>query len=164
MLSIPTSNQTRRPLHQTYTVIILALFAIISFFIYIFLYTSHASVVPKTYPESSPFPLHTISDLYAKNISTGTYNTEGYIVFIYNCPPCPKRVTCKPCFDDHIVLSENNQPIETIGASETKLILPVKSPKQFHLGQKYRFSIQLMSNEWKKKMNAIKILGYTSVP
>src|SRR5437763_1071692 len=41
---------------------------------------------------------------------SGSYNTEGYVVLNYLCPPCPPGAECKPCLmESNIVISESHQ-------------------------------------------------------
>ena len=56
---------------------------------------------------SDNYPFYTISEINNIN-STGIYNTQGYIVFISYCLPCPKGALCEKCDEPHIVISEKN--------------------------------------------------------
>lgn len=118
----------------------------------------------RTYPESSNFSFFSIHDFKQKNLAQGAYDTEGYVVKKYECPPCPKGALCKPCMRDNIVISENNKILETYSLSNTEMIIFVDEPKQFDLGKKYKFSVRLL--EYKstgEPINDIELMGYSSV-
>src|SRR3989338_1088230 len=85
----------------------------------------------KTYPPVSNYDFYQVRELKQNNFSSGNYNTEGYVVKIYECPSCPADALCKPCMRDNIVISENNKIIDQYNLTETDLIVFVDEPKQF---------------------------------
>jgi len=95
-------------------------------------------------PQSSNYTFYPIHEIKQNKFTSGTYNTEGYVVEIYTCLPCPKAALCEPCTRDNIVISENNKLLETYTLSESEMILFANNPKQFDLGRKYRFSIKIL--------------------
>ena len=118
----------------------------------------------RTYPEGSNFSFYAIHDFKQKNLTPGTYNTEGYVVKIYVCLPCPKDALCKLCMKDNIVISENNKVLDTYSLTNTEMIVFADKPKQFEIGKKYKFSVKLL--EYKstgESINDIELVGYSSI-
>lgn len=117
----------------------------------------------RTYPGSLNFNFYSVSQFKDKNPSSGTYNTEGYIVKKYECPPCPKGAMCKTCMEDNIVISEINKVLDTYSLHNTEMIIFVKNPDQFEVGKKYRFSVQVReSKSTSEPINDIELVGYNS--
>ena len=118
--------------------------------------------VNTTYPQISNYTFYPIHEIKQNKFSSGTYNTEGYVVKIYTCPPCQKGAQCKPCMRDNIVISENNQLLETYTLYDKEMVLFADNPKQFELGEKYQFSIKI--HDYKstgEPINDVEIIGYT---
>lgn len=114
-----------------------------------------------TYPQTSNFVFYPIHEIKLNKFDSGTYNTEGYVVKIYTCPPCPKGAQCKPCMKDNIVISENNKLLETYSLSDKEMILFVNSPKQFELGEKYIFSMKILNyKSTGEPINDVEVIGY----
>lgn len=117
-----------------------------------------------TYPQTSNFAFYPIHEIKLNKFISGTYNTEGYVVKIYTCPPCPKGAQCKPCMRDNIVISENNKLLETYSLSDKEIILFSDNPNQFDLGKKYKFSIKILDyKSTGESINDIEIIGYNSL-
>lgn len=117
-----------------------------------------------TYPQTSNYTFYSIHEIKQNKFSSGTYNTEGNVVKIYTCPPCPTGAQCKPCMRDNIVISENNQILETYSLSDKEIILFADNPKQFELGKKYQFSIKILDyKSTGEPVNDAEIIGYNSL-
>ena len=118
----------------------------------------------RTYPAScdSNIIFYPINKIKQNNLASGTYNTEGFVVKIYTCPPCPKGVMCKRCMQDNIVISMDNKIHESYSLTENELIIFAKNPKQFELGKKYRFTIKILDYESTGEPN-IELVGYDLV-
>jgi len=117
----------------------------------------------KAYTSISNFDFYSIHELKQKNVSEGSYNTEGYVVKIYTCPPCPKYALCKMCMGNNIVISEENKILETYSLAEKDLIIftSLSNLKQFELGKKYNFSINITKyKSTREPLNDIKLIGY----
>ena len=117
----------------------------------------------KTYPSISNFDFYSIHEIKQNNISEGSYNTEGYVVKIYTCPPCPKDALCKMCMEPNIVISEDNKMLDTYSLTEKELLIFTShsNPKQFKLGKIYQFSINITPlKSTGKSLNDIRLLGY----
>jgi len=72
------------------------------------------------------------------------YTTEGYVVMMDECPPCPVEAVCAPCPPDYIVISPNKKLIsypDQIGPNDLQVNL--NGPVDLKLGKKYRFKLQL---------------------
>lgn len=98
---------------------------------------------PSSEETKRPLNFYTISELNQKNFGFGTYETEGYVVFIYHCY-CPKGALCKPCMQNNIIVSTRNQIKSSYSLSDQDLILFSDDIKQFDLGKKYTFIIQIL--------------------
>ena len=46
------------------------------------------------------------ADLKKWNSANETFQIEGYVIDIYNCPPCGPGMMCKPCIPNNITLVE----------------------------------------------------------
>ncbi len=116
----------------------------------------------RTYPESFDYPFYSISDIKEMNFSGGNFiNTEGYIVKIYECPRCPPGSYCKMCMGKNIVISEDNKKLKLYDLTEKDMIIFADNTKQFNLGEKYKFSIQITDyKSTSESMNDIKLIGY----
>jgi len=117
----------------------------------------------KTYPSVSNLEFYSIHELKQNNFSEGNYNTEGYVVKIYTCPPCPKGALCKMCMEPNIVISEDNKNLDVYSLTEKELLIftSYSNPNQFELGKKYRFSINITQyKSTGEPLNDIKLVGY----
>lgn len=127
-----------------------------------------ACSTPKTYPKVSDFKYHKISDINNLNPKEGEqFNTEGYVVRIYECPPCPKESICEPCFtNDFIIISEDNQLNNKIlgreNLSKNELLIYTTEADKFELGKKYKVSVKVLySNHLNIDFtNDIELVGY----
>ena len=94
-----------------------------------------------TYPLAGNYPNYSLEDLIADSqndsLKAGQYNTEGYVIDVFSCPPCPAGAVCMPCTPDAIIVSETS--IET----EKQLRIEAENLGQFKIGQKYTFSITI---------------------
>ena len=118
-------------------------------------------IVDRGYPASSNYEFYSIRDLKNKNLDVGFYDTEGYVVKKYECPPCPAGAQCKPCMRNNVVISENNIPLETYSLSNTELIIFVDYSQRFEMGKKYRFSIKLLDSKTTgESINDVELVGF----
>lgn len=117
------------------------------------------------YPASSDATFYTIQELNQEPVQPGTYNTEGFAVKLYDCPPCPRGAVCKPCMGSNIVLSENKLPIETYNQlTSDELIVFVDRAEQFEIGSKYLMTIQVLernSTGNPNGLNDVELVGFT---
>lgn len=117
----------------------------------------------KTYPSILIFNFYSIHEIKQQRLGPGSYNTEGYVVKIFTCPPCPTGALCKPCMGESIVISEESKILTDYSSlSDKELIIFVKNPGQFQLGKKYQFSIKIVKD---KRMtfeptNDVRLIGY----
>jgi hypothetical protein len=118
---------------------------------------------PRTYPATSDNQFFQIHELKQNNLTTGLYNTEGYVVFIYACPVCSPTTTCKLCMRDNFVISESNKITKGYSLNDDQLIIftPNKDQHQMALGKKYKLTINI--TDYKStgdKINDINLIGY----
>lgn len=91
-----------------------------------------------------PF-VHQISDLNRLNPSYGTHEVVGYVVKIYECPPCPKEAQCKPCMPDHIVIAERRSRFAEYVLTDREMIVFVDDVQGLRLNKKYRFLVRILN-------------------
>jgi hypothetical protein len=118
---------------------------------------------PKTYTSTSENLFFQIHELKQNNLTPGTYNTEGYVIFIYTCPNCPINSICKTCMGNNFIISESNE--RTIGYSlaDDQLIIftPHNDQHQMQLGKKYKLTINITYyKSTGDKINDINLIGY----
>lgn len=94
--------------------------------------------------QTSGYKFQPISEFKKNGFTSGTYETEGYVVKRYTCPICPQGAQCKPCMKNNIVISEENQTLETYSLSDKNLIIFTNNPNQFTLNRKYTFIIKVL--------------------
>ena len=118
---------------------------------------------PRTYPISiSDYDFYEIRELKKSNLTDGNYNTEGYVVDIYECS-CPFGAQCEPCGRENIIISQNNNRVDYL--SENDLLILVNNPRQFELGKYYRFSIEILDQKTilEESINDIELIGYNEM-
>jgi hypothetical protein len=110
----------------------------------------------KVYPSTQLYQFYPIYVLNEAQIPAGQYNTEGFVVEISSCVPCPPPpAECKPCpKEDSILVGENRA--KKIG---TELTVFSKNAGQFELGKKYRFSLK-MGDRQSGKPGRTDLVGY----
>ena len=149
---------------KKYVGVVVLILVIIAVGVYYFLNKQQSggnTGVNTTYPQISNYTFYPIHEIKQNKFSSGTYNTEGYVVKIYTCPPCPKGAQCKPCMRDNIVISEINNLLETYSMSDKEMVLFTNNPKQFALGKKYQFSIKILDyKSTDEPINDVEIVGY----
>ena len=104
--------------------------------------------------------VYSIRDLKQLNLS-GSYNTYGYIVKIYQCPGCPTGYVCKPCMRDNIVISQDRKLLDAYQLSDKDLIIFVNNTKQFIIGKEYMFSIRITEQKsTSEPINDAELMGW----
>ena len=117
---------------------------------------------------NNDLPFYTISEINQADLSPGLYNTEGYVIFISTCPPCPEGAVCETCLIDHLFISETDQPSNLTGSKirKTDLVLFADNVTQFKVGEKYKFTIRIPrayvfdATSMKSYSNRFQIVGY----
>ena len=103
---------------------------------------------------------YSIPELNQHQFNHGTYEIEGYVTSIYTCV-CIQVATCKPCMDDHIIVSDNNALKSGYDLTNHDLIIFLKEKSRFQLGKKYRFIIQILDvKSTEQVLNNIKLIYY----
>ena len=92
----------------------------------------------KTYPSSGDFNFYEIHEINQNSFTSGTYNTEGYVVKIYTCP------SYAFCIGPVILISENKSE-DRVSSKNELSILVYDNPRQFNVGKKYTFSIEMLN-------------------
>ena len=93
----------------------------------------------------------TIQSIHEVKVSLdkqSTFKITGYVIKKYTCPPCPSNMQCKPCMSNNIVISENNQIIDSYSlVGKNEMILFYNNPNQLSLGKKYIFVIKVVDRK-----------------
>lgn len=109
--------------------------------------------------ESSKF--YSIQELNRSHLQSGAYTTEGFVVKISTCPPCPKNAICEVCEPDNIVVSEKNKKLDEYTLSERDLVIFVKNSKLFKVGKKYKFQIEINNyRSANQVINRVELIDY----
>ena len=108
---------------------------------------------------------YSISDINKNKFSYGTYQTEGYVIQKYDCPPCPENAMCKPCMGARIVISEAAKEIAQDGQlTEKDLIVFVEDTALVELGKKYRFLLQVLDvKTTQQPVNNVKLIYFEAL-
>jgi hypothetical protein len=106
-----------------------------------------------------PVSIHQIKQEKGKR---GSYQTTGYVVNSYTCPPCPPRAECKPCMmRTNIVISEDNKTLHTYQLTDKDLIVFTKDAPVFQAGKKYIFSIKVTGEKTTSEpLNDVDLVEY----
>ena len=129
----------------------------VGYFVFVQLFNNDES--QRTYPQTSNYDYFTISQLKTMNQTSGNFNTEGYVVKVFTCPPCPKGAFCKECMGDNIIISEENKLLGSYSLTDKEIIILTDNPKQFELSKKYKFSIKLLEHSY-TGYNSFEMIGY----
>ena len=149
---------------QKYIWLLIVLFAIAAYIYNQQTITPDAKTF-KSYPNASNFDFHSIQEIIQNNFTSGQYNTNGYVVYIYRCPPCPKGAQCKTCRIPHIAISEENNMVRTQGNNMAitqgkTIIIPFTNTSinlnQFEIDKKYEFSLSIANRK-------INLIGYNLI-
>lgn len=89
----------------------------------------------------------TISELNKENPSEGIFETKGFVTKIYTCPPCPPDAQCKPCMRENIIISEENNNLESYDLTEKKMIIFTNKAKTFSNGKEYKFKVKIVDGK-----------------
>jgi hypothetical protein len=94
--------------------------------------------------KSTEPPLLTFNDLKGGNSIEGSFKIAGFVIDIYECPPCPPGAICKPCIGDNIVVTDN------LKERDPKLIRRLRifteKPNRFELNKSYTFTVTVRGN------------------
>ena len=87
----------------------------------------------KIYPEAFDFERVSFEEFRSTAPLPGSYNVEGYIARITECPPCPDGAICAPCqYPDGFLLSKNENYVPSQGYMDSLSIhVQAKNPEQF---------------------------------
>ncbi len=122
------------------------------------LFHSFAFAVPDS-------PFYPIAQVQQKTSGGGMFETEGYVVFVSVCPPCPAEAVCALCPMPFIVISGKNKKIKYADEmSANDLMLSTGRGGDFILGKKYRFKIKAdVFKQPGEHQNRMELLDFSSV-
>ncbi len=106
------------------------------------------------------FPVTTtISELKKLNPSTGVFQLSGYVVNIYDCPPCPEGAICEPCDMPNIIISENKEMGDYVGLYELKVYN--ENSSEFELNHTYTFIVKIRAGkDPEEELDSVELIGY----
>ena len=139
---------------QSLSVFILSL--LISF-IYSDLYAEAEHLIK---PDFSKESIRSINETPGK---FGNYNVDAYVVFIYQCLPCPEDAQCKPCMRDNIVISEENKKLTGYYLNSSDLVIYTSNSHDFALSQYYKFSITVEEDQARQNPKEAKLIGFEPI-
>jgi hypothetical protein len=105
---------------------------------------------------------YSIEQLNYFQFSSGTYETEGYVVQAYECPDCPPTPVCRLCLSNNIIISaESGLEENSLKLSNKDLIVFVDPTHRFQVGSKYKFLIQILDvKSTTQILNNVKLIYY----
>ena len=87
----------------------------------------------------------TINDLLQDSLKTGEFIVEGYIIDVFECPPCPEGANCAKCLDPNFTISEKREPL-SYDTSAVKTQMNIQGDiYKFKKWKKYTFVINAKS-------------------
>lgn len=98
----------------------------------------------KTQKRLLPNNFLSISAINQKKLSFGIYETVGYVVKVYRCPPCPEGALCKPCIGNYIVVSQEKIEFDLHQVTDKQVIIFVDENTEFLIGKRYRFLVRIL--------------------
>ena len=144
------------------------------FILVLILLVGCSSVGERTFPQADPsLPVLTIEQVTALSYSefleqySSSFNVEGYISFMTECPKCPKGAMCASC--QFPMININSVPNSTSTHETTLSIITYQQNgsnhvnNQFQLGKRYLFSVELLNPE--RNLNSssdimVSLIGY----
>lgn len=106
-----------------------------------------------------------ISQINEKKLVSEVVQTEGFVVKIFRCPPCPPDANCKTCMEDNAVVSMENNLLESYADLTAKeLIIFGNETGELEKGKKYRFAIRITDRKTTgQASNDVEMINYKSV-
>jgi hypothetical protein len=99
-----------------------------------------------------------IYELAKGKLGLGTYQTQGYVVRKYSCPPCPQEGVCQPCMPDYVVISDNLS-LDADIVIYPQLRFFVEDADLFEEGKEYKWLIQILDvKSIDQTLNNIKLI------
>ena len=133
---------------QAIGIALIAISAVLGLYFFGLLTLPQPVSTAKTFPSASDHLSYPIPELKEVSVS-GQYNTEGYVVFVSDCPPCPIGARCSPCPPNHVVISPSASIPDSARYPADGLVIVwndgagEKNRGQFQLGKKCRFSVSV---------------------
>lgn len=106
-----------------------------------------------------------INEINKKKLTDKLVRSEGYVVKLYRCPPCPPGKWCKPCMKNNAVVSMENKLLENYtDLTANEIILFGDATQKLEMGKKYQFKIRITSRKTTAQtLNDIELLSYKSI-
>ncbi len=104
-----------------------------------------------------------ISELNDRQPEFGVYTVVGYVVKIYECPPCPPDAYCKPCMPPNIVISERNSELAQYALTNQELLVftTQEQSDELRMDRPYRFLLQVLDvKTTDQAINNVKLIHF----
>lgn len=99
------------------------------------------------------YPLVGFADL--ETTTSDTIRLNGFVLDVYQCPPCPPGAICKPCMENHISVTENKPGDITKISLEKRVRIFTFNQNGFDVGKKYQFTIAFQNKKSKDNIRLI---------
>ncbi len=95
-------------------------------------------------PGQADIAIYTVKDFQTVTTRPDeTYQITGFVVDLYDCPPCPKDAVCAPCPWEYIVISDSpHKAKEENTRQELKILLRRFGPDGLKRWVKFLFTVQ----------------------
>ncbi len=103
-----------------------------------------------------------INEINEQQLDGKVVRTEGYVVKIFRCPPCPPDTFCKPCMPDNAVISTENSLLESYAElTEKEIIIFGIETGKLKKGKKYRFTLKITDRKTTgQSLNDTELVSY----
>lgn len=85
----------------------------------------------------------TVADFIKLAPDKGQFSIDAYVVKKYSCPACPSDSICKPCIQNHVLLSDSNVEIDNYPESGNFLI--VNTDQDLNIHSRYKLQIEILN-------------------
>jgi len=97
------------------------------------------------------YPLLSFSKL--SMATADTVQLKAYVLDVYQCPPCPPGMTCKPCIENHFTVVEK-KPVDIMKIPlEDRVRIFTDQPKGLVVGKRYLFTVSFRNKKVSPKDN-----------
>jgi hypothetical protein len=106
--------------------------------------------------KSKNYPLVNFAELAT---TTGdTIRLKAFVLNVYECPPCPPGMICKPCLGNHVMVVEK-RPVDIMKIPlEDRLRIFADQPKRMTAGKQYMFTVTYRNK--KTSTNELQLISF----
>jgi hypothetical protein len=122
------------------------------------LFCSLLSAICAAGQASTKYPLVTFEAL--GKTASDTVRLKAYVLDVYQCPPCPPGMICKPCMENHFTVVEK-KPADIMKIPlEDRVRIFTDQPKALKIGKPYTFTVRFRNKKASPKDN-LELISYT---